>query len=88
MEGAYREYREKEIGRFIRENYPSGYLRQATERKKKELLKSQKSASLWPPKTLEEVAENAVRGEIGRQVTLESFEEFCARADRQLELGL
>ena len=88
MEGAYREYREKEIGRFIRENYPSGYLRQATERKKKELLKSQKSAGLWPPKTLEEVAENAVRGEIGRQVTLESFEAFCARADRQLELGL
>ena len=81
LELAYEEYKRAEVKRYIAENLPQRFS-QAVERKKKELARTYKNVL---PQFLEEIAAQTVRGELAREIEVQTFEEFCRQYQAQKE---
>ena len=74
LETAYEEYRQAEARRYISGGMAAGEFAAAVERKKLQLRRTYKSLL---PEALEEIAAQAVEGEIARRIPARTFEEFC-----------
>jgi hypothetical protein len=75
LELAYEEYKRAEAVRYIAENLPEEFAK-AVEQKKKELARSYRNVL---PQFLEDIAAQTVRGEVAREIKVQSFDEFCRR---------
>jgi len=75
LELAYEEYKRAEAVRYIAENLPEQFAK-AVEQKKKELARTYRNVL---PQFLEDIAAQTVRGEVAREIKVQSFDEFCRR---------
>ena len=73
---AYEEYRSQEIQHYIDVHYPPELYEDAIIQIAKRVQKQYRSAALWKPENLREVAAGLLRHEVASQLAFVSFEEF------------
>ena len=73
---AYEEYRREEIQHYIDIHYPPPKYEEAVTQLEKRVQKQYRSAALWRPENLREVAAGLLRQEVASRMTFISIEEF------------
>jgi len=76
---AYEEYRRQEIQHYIDVHYPPQLYEDAITQIEKRVQKQYRSAALWRPENLREVAAGLLRHEVASRLTFVSFEEFSGK---------
>lgn len=77
LELAYEDYRDRILDSYIAENYPSQRYQALIERKKQELSPQCRQFASWKPEALLRFLNGAVRADLERDLSLQTFESFC-----------
>lgn len=76
FEIAYDDYRNKEVDKFISENYSEQEYRVLIETKRRELLPRYREIAYWNPETLKNFLDCAVKADLENQISLRNFDQF------------
>jgi hypothetical protein len=76
LQHAYEEYRRDEIDHYIAVQYPPAQYEELLNQIEKRVQKQYRSAALWRPENLRDVAAGILRQEIAMQLNFVTFEQF------------
>jgi hypothetical protein len=79
---AYEEYRSEEIQHYIDVHYSPEAYEEAVAQIEKRVQKQYRSAALWRPENLREIAAGLLRQEVASRMSFVSFEEFTGKVSQ------
>ena len=89
LELAYSDYKKELIDRHIQRNFSKEHMRSWVQSKRLELLEQDKRLKdRWNEQTLQVLAENKVRSDIAKRLSIMTFPEFCKREQRKQQRAI